>query len=248
MAMFNDFLSFLIAICIIVWIVKKLRAGQTAQTVVGNRRGNDVANEVPRARLRTVTPDMIETVCAMFPNIPPAAVQYDLQKTGSVEVTCDNILQNDGLPLPPSYVTAPFAVPSAAQASTSSTGINISSTQQSLIERYKLQDAVKKGLIPSEPPKKWEATAEKRQEMLQLKKDAMVLQARERFLEQQRKKHKEEVETRAKNDSDNTTSFQSQPTNQTNFNNNDNEEVTLEPEVRRRQILQATERRWKKDV
>ena len=32
----------------------------------------------------------------MFPNIPPAAVQFDLQKTGSVEVTCDNILQNGG--------------------------------------------------------------------------------------------------------------------------------------------------------
>src|SRR5436853_245863 len=77
---------------------------------------------------------------------------------------------------PPPYVTAPFALP---QASTSSTGINTSSTQQSLIEKYKLEDAVKRGLIPPEPPKKWEATAEKRQELLQWKKDAMVLQARE---------------------------------------------------------------------
>ena len=80
---------------------------------------------------------------------------------------------------PPPYVTAPFALPSTTQASTSSTGINASLTQQSLIEKYKLQDAVKRGLIPPEPPKKWEATAEKRQELLQWKKDAMVLQARE---------------------------------------------------------------------
>src|SRR6185369_8060321 len=41
----------------------------------------------------------VETVCAMFPNIPPAAIQFDLQKTGSVEVTCDNILRDGGLPL-----------------------------------------------------------------------------------------------------------------------------------------------------
>src|SRR4051812_29816491 len=80
---------------------------------------------------------------------------------------------------PPPFVTASFALPSTTQASTSSTGINTSLTQQSLIEKYKLQDAVKRGLIPPEPPKKWEATAEKRQELLQWKKDAMVLQARE---------------------------------------------------------------------
>src|ERR1044072_8924573 len=82
---------------------------------------------------------------------------------------------------PPQYVPqqppfTPFTIPSTSQASTSSKGI---STQQSLIEKYKLQDAVKRGLIPSEPPKKWEASAEKRQELLQWKKDAMVLQARE---------------------------------------------------------------------
>ena len=70
-----------------------------------------------------------------------------------------------------------FTVPTPA--STSSTGISTSLTQQSLIEKYNLQDAVKRGLIPPEPPKKWEATADKRQELLQWKKDAMVLQARE---------------------------------------------------------------------
>ncbi|CAG8595357.1 7469_t:CDS:2 [Rhizophagus irregularis] len=202
MAMFNDFLSLLFAICLIVWIIKKIR-GQTHQPIARNRRGNNVANEGPRARLRAVTPEMVETVCSMFPNIPPAAVQYDLQKTGSVEVTCDNVLQNGGLPLPPPNVVASFTIPSTTQASTSSTGISTSLTQQSLIEKYKLQDAVKRGLIPPEPPKKWEATAEKRQELLQWKKDAMVLQARDASCQPQ----------------------------SINLNNTDKEEVvTLEPE------------------
>ena len=35
----------------------------------------------------------------MFPNIPVEAIQYDLQKTGSVEQTCENILRDGTLPL-----------------------------------------------------------------------------------------------------------------------------------------------------
>lgn len=35
----------------------------------------------------------------MFPHIPVEAIQYDLQKTGSVEQTCDNILREGTLPL-----------------------------------------------------------------------------------------------------------------------------------------------------
>lgn len=70
-------------------------------------------------------------------------------------------------------------VPSASQASSStSTSADVIS-QQSLIDKYKLQEAVNRGFVPSEPPKKWEATPEKRQELLQLKKDAMILKARE---------------------------------------------------------------------
>lgn len=41
----------------------------------------------------------IDTVRTMFPHIPVEAIQYDLQKTGSVEQTCDNILREGTLPL-----------------------------------------------------------------------------------------------------------------------------------------------------
>nr|CAG8602560.1 15415_t:CDS:2 [Entrophospora candida] len=93
-------------------------------------------DERPRFRLRHVTPEMIETVHSMFPDIPTAAIKYDLQKTGSVEVTCENILRNNS--------TLPM-----------------------------LHEAVKQDVVPNEPPKVWEATPEKRQEILQMKKDAM---------------------------------------------------------------------------
>lgn len=38
-------------------------------------------------------------VRAMFPDIPTAAIQADLQRTGSVETTVDNALRDGGLPL-----------------------------------------------------------------------------------------------------------------------------------------------------
>lgn len=38
-------------------------------------------------------------VRAMFPDVPTAAIQADLQRTGSVETTVDNALRDGGLPL-----------------------------------------------------------------------------------------------------------------------------------------------------
>ncbi|KAJ1987828.1 hypothetical protein H4R33_002693 [Dimargaris cristalligena] len=46
-----------------------------------------------------VTAEMVASVHAMFPNIPEAAVYADLARTGSVEITCDNILRDGRLPL-----------------------------------------------------------------------------------------------------------------------------------------------------
>lgn len=48
-------------------------------------------------------PIQIEMVRAMFPDVPTAAIQADLQRTGSVETTVDNALRDGGLPLVSSY-------------------------------------------------------------------------------------------------------------------------------------------------
>nr|CAG8438854.1 3634_t:CDS:2 [Entrophospora candida]CAG8470613.1 6487_t:CDS:2 [Entrophospora candida] len=117
-------------------------------------------NERPRFRLRHVTPEMIETVHSMFPDIPTAAIKYDLQKTGSVE----------------------------------------------------LHEAIKRDIVPNEPPKVWEATPEKRQEILQWKKDAMVLQARKRFLAQQNQKSSSQPNNESKSSINNTDTNINTPT------------------------------------
>ncbi|CAG8559780.1 8469_t:CDS:2, partial [Ambispora gerdemannii] len=228
--------------------------GTTPPVSNASRRGN-ATQEQSRVRLQAVTTEMVETVCAMFPNIPPAAIRFDLQKTGSVEVTCDNILRDGGLPLPPPSIApiVPIQSPTlnaSTSASSSSSAINNNNTQthQSLVHRYKLHEAVAKDVIPDEPPKQWEVTSEKRHQLLQKRKEAMVLQARKRYLEQQLKKQEEsQVKDQVSTSSPSNFQFTSSTTKILQSNEledcTDTDQQQLSPEARRQKLLQAAELR-----
>ncbi|RUS19964.1 hypothetical protein BC937DRAFT_86654, partial [Endogone sp. FLAS-F59071] len=238
----NDGISILVALFIILMCLRWLMGTPQPRT----QRRQPLAQ--PR---RLVTTEMVEAVRQMFPSIPPAAILADLQKTGSVEITCDNILRDGGLPLPP--------VPASPQASTSSAGSSSSSSATSkpsapsLVHRYKLQDKVVQDVVPEEPAKVWEGSADKRHEVLKKRKEFMVLQARKRFLEQQRKKEEEET---AVSSSSSALAIDSldlplkpdvvDPTLQASY---EDEEPSLEqlnamtPEERRKHMLEAVERR-----
>ncbi|KAF9362323.1 hypothetical protein BGX34_006387 [Mortierella sp. NVP85] len=131
--------------------------------------------------LDTPTCRQIDTVRSMFPNIPVEAIQYDLQKTGSVEQTCENILRDGTLPLPPrpsrpapaTFTSPPTPTPTAGSSSGSSQSVN-----GNLIQRFRLQDAADKNWVPEEPSKVWGDNSEKRQEVFKSRKEFMVLQAR----------------------------------------------------------------------
>ena len=47
-----------------------------------------------------------------------------------------------------------------------------------LVQRFKLQEAVEKDIVPDEPSKVWGDNAQKRQEVFKSRKEYMVLQAR----------------------------------------------------------------------
>ncbi|KAF1807614.1 hypothetical protein FB192DRAFT_1272078 [Mucor lusitanicus] len=148
--------------------------------------GNNQNNQQQQGQRRTttgarrtqhrVTPQMIEMVRAMFPDIPTAAILADLQRTGSVETTVDNALRDGGLPLPspmPSQQGSPNS--NATNNSSSASSSRKSPSHPNLVQRYKIdvqQDT------DQEPPKVWEASPDKRQEMLRKRKEFMVLQAR----------------------------------------------------------------------
>jgi len=254
----NDGVSIFFAIFIFFLVFRWLLV--TMPPPANTPRRNAGSAAAPSARPNAVvSPDMVETVRAMFPHIPTPAIHWDLQKTGSVELTCDNILRQGSLPLPPS---APTGIVSSGSATTSmamdaaindagsssSTAVNISSRQLSLVNRYRLQEAVEKNLVPEEPPKVWETNVDKRQQMLQKRKEAMILQARRNYLEKQEKTQKlADPTTTSPSYSQQQLGEGPAPTTSKEVSNEVAASLEAEPPVtsedRRRQILEATERR-----
>ncbi|EDK45670.1 hypothetical protein LELG_03849 [Lodderomyces elongisporus NRRL YB-4239] len=66
-----------------------------------------------RGGARPVTDSMIEVVQTIAPSLTVEQIRYDLEATGSVEVTIDKYMETGTLPFPPGYV-APRAEPALA--------------------------------------------------------------------------------------------------------------------------------------
>lgn len=79
-------------------------AGQQSSSNV-NRQSQQAASTRQRAarRRRAVTPDMIEVVHSLAPNLDEEQIRYSLQQTGSVEETVERFLRGDEFPFPPGY-------------------------------------------------------------------------------------------------------------------------------------------------
>ena len=64
-----------------------------------------------------------------------------------------------------------------------------------LVQRFQLQEAAERNVVPDEPSKVWADSAEKRQEVFKSRKEFMVLQARKyvscRYISQRCRKAKE---------------------------------------------------------
>ncbi|CAO3598857.1 unnamed protein product [Absidia cylindrospora] len=181
----------------------------------------------------------------MFPNVPTAAIQANLQRTGSVEVTVDNALRDGGLPMPPTPTTSQPGSPSLNEDSTtSSTSTSKSTNYGSLIQRYKLDEQNLMQGDLTEPPKVWELDAEKRQEMLKKRKEFMVLQARKKLVEQQQQKQKATETPSTPTVASSVDLTSSKPVLDGNFDDLSVDELnTLTPEQRRLHMLQAFEKK-----
>ncbi|KAI8878984.1 hypothetical protein K501DRAFT_325759 [Backusella circina FSU 941] len=224
----NDSISILVAVFLILIALRWMLGGSPSNQQQQNQR------RAPARRVHRVTPQMIETVRAMFPDIPTAAIQADLQRTGSVETTVDNALRDGGLPLPPPTPSSPSSNTGSPAGSSNRKTPN----HPSLIQRYRIDET--KDTV--EPPKVWESSPDKRQEMLRKRKEYMVIQARKKLLDQQKLKEQKEKEQREKEQrereqqqiDDDTNTFDEMSVDQLN---------SLTPEQRRDQMLQALQKR-----
>ena len=135
----------------------------------------------------------------MFPDIPEASIRYDLSLSGNAEVTCERILQQGYLPLPPpgfpgadearQAVSEDYQrrqTPSTSAAATTSAEA-ASSTSSNLISRFHLESRLHE---PHTTPKgkepaavAWSPNVQDRQQNLQERKAQMILQARKRLEE-----------------------------------------------------------------
>ncbi|GBE84146.1 predicted protein [Sparassis crispa] len=186
----GEVLNVLVAVAVIVVIVrwatssKDAPAGQSPASVLGFQP-------------KTVTPDMVDTVHNMFPDIPSDNIRYDLLRTGSVQRTSNTIIEKGFLPAPPQpyYTLYPRAldpVPRADVQANPAGASQVKAKGESLISRYNLQErvALATGSSLSAPEEAggksvWEDSPEKREASLRERKAQMILAARERLLAQQ---------------------------------------------------------------
>lgn len=158
------------------------RAGQPRPVRAGGSRDIPIPEQPYR---RAVTPDMIQVVQALAPQLTVEQIRYDLERTGRVETTVERYLSMGTLPDPPrapvpAGQSGPAGGSNSANASGSGTG-----TKTDLISRYNLGDKLKSGSSADDTPAKlkWSASREEREAQIRQHREQMILRAR-RKLEQ----------------------------------------------------------------
>ncbi|EFI26670.1 hypothetical protein CC1G_15441 [Coprinopsis cinerea okayama7 len=186
----GELVNILVAFAVIIFLFRWVTSG--SDNVAEQRQ-----IEALGFRPKRVSQDMISTVSNMFPDIPIANIHYDLLRTGNVEQTTNKVLERGFLEAPPaafhqlypssSTNTSSTRAPAAASASSSSS--KPAPKPLSLIERYQLEERIKKGEVVPEDQvggkAQWEDSPEKREASLRERKAQMILAARQRMLAQQ---------------------------------------------------------------
>ncbi|KDN43757.1 hypothetical protein K437DRAFT_225436 [Tilletiaria anomala UBC 951] len=194
----NDSLGALLAIAVI-WLVVKLAFGGA----YGGSANARPTRGLTTARARPVPQELVDTVQAMFPQVPEASIRYDLSRTGNVEATCDRILREGALPPPPSglFQTPPGGARSDAPggqraasgsiepAARPTAGVSAAANEkaQDLISRFNLQSRLSASERPgqaavsssaSSSTGSWSESRQEREQALRSRKEAVILEAR----------------------------------------------------------------------
>ncbi|KAH8556900.1 hypothetical protein BGW37DRAFT_474702 [Umbelopsis sp. PMI_123] len=238
----NEGISIIVAVFVILIAMRWL---------LGAPQPSGSQSQRPNRPRHRVTPEMVETVRAMFPNIPSSAIVNSLQTTGSVEITIEHALRDGTLPMP-ANITPPRSPPAVGSNNRNTSGQSSSTssavTQSNLLQRYNLESKLASDHGP-EPPKVWETDAQRRQEMLRKRKEHMILQARKKMLESQQKEQQTTVAEISNNVSATTPAEVEEHITAESFDEMSVDELNaLHPSERRRNMMEALERRKTKAV
>ncbi|KAJ3212104.1 hypothetical protein HK099_007804, partial [Clydaea vesicula] len=114
-----------------------------------------------------VSQDRVNQVLQMFPNFSSQAIELDLSRTGSVELTIDNIINGR------IRATAPQFFTTTASNNNNNTSISQNKASSPLLEKIDFNS-----LPSTEPEKVWESTAKEREDKLKQRKLFMLKQQR----------------------------------------------------------------------
>lgn len=130
---------------------------------------NHTNNHVPAARQRRrreVTDSMVEVVRAIAPQLTEQQIRFSLERTGSVEATVDEYMENLSLPFPPGH-----------DAEDNAHNVAPEGGAKTLLEKYNIEvlaDA-------DETDAKWGQDESERLALLQRRREEMILRARRRL-------------------------------------------------------------------
>ncbi|KAB8349830.1 hypothetical protein FH972_023843 [Carpinus fangiana] len=146
------------------------------------------------ARTRPVSPEKIEIVHSMFPQVDRRRIEWDLVRNGgSVQATTEKVLREGRLDEPPPNFRAQAAPASAAAGSTAGAssgrrgGAAQSPAHADLITRYNLssrlteQEAVQQLAEKEKQKQSWSTSKVDRQALLKRRREEMVLNARRKM-------------------------------------------------------------------
>ncbi|KAI0030088.1 hypothetical protein K488DRAFT_54994 [Vararia minispora EC-137] len=181
-----EIVNIVVALAVIYFVVR------WATRANGEESPEQTAVRALRFKPKRVTPQMIDTVVTMFPDLPRANIHYDLLRTGSTELTATKILEKGFLEAPPpAYFTlypgpaSPQPVASTHAVGTASSSARPAKPRETLIQRFNLDQQVSNARGASVDEKGvggkaiWEDTAEKREASLRERKQKMILAARQ---------------------------------------------------------------------
>lgn len=129
--------SLAVAFLILRWLIMPIPQSVPEEFNVPDPTRRQQQENRPRRRNtnRPVTDLMIEVVQAMAPQLTPSQIRYSLEKTGSVEATVNEFMNNGDLPYPPGETPAP------REPENSSHNVKPTTTSRNLLERYGITDA-----------------------------------------------------------------------------------------------------------
>ncbi|KAG7663730.1 CUE1 [[Candida] subhashii] len=109
----------------------------SSSTATTSGRNTNTSRTTQRRRRRDVTDSMIEVVQTIAPSLTVEQIRYDLENTGSVEVTINRFMELGSLPFPPGYTPPPTNPTASSSGSSSKSGIPTKKSVN-LLEKYNI--------------------------------------------------------------------------------------------------------------